>query len=197
VPRLWTDTIHEHRREVRDAILDTAAALLSEHGLLSVTMSRIAERTGIGRATLYKYFHDVQEILHAWHEREIARHLEQLAAIRAQPGTASERLAAVLEAYALIRRDSRNHREAEVAEVLHRHEGVAKAEARLHRMIRDLVAEGANGGELRGDVPPEELATYCLHALAAAAGLRSKPAIQRLIGVTLAGLRPEGGRPAP
>ena len=33
VPKLWSETIAAHRREVRDAILDTAAALVDEHGL--------------------------------------------------------------------------------------------------------------------------------------------------------------------
>ncbi len=42
-----------HRRAVRDATLHATAALVAEHGLLSVTMSQIAEATGIGRATLY------------------------------------------------------------------------------------------------------------------------------------------------
>jgi len=71
VPKLWNETIEEHRREVREAILDTTVALVAEHGLLSVTMSQIAEETGIGRATLYKYFPDVEAILLAWHERQI------------------------------------------------------------------------------------------------------------------------------
>src|SRR5690606_24978374 len=39
VPKLWKDTIEEHRRSVRDATLDTTAALVAEHGLASVTMS--------------------------------------------------------------------------------------------------------------------------------------------------------------
>jgi len=46
VPKLWSDTIEAHRREVRDAILDTTAAL-AEQGLMSVTMSQIAEDTGV------------------------------------------------------------------------------------------------------------------------------------------------------
>ena len=54
MPKLWTETIDEHRRAVRDATLDATGALVAEHGLASVTMSRIAEETGIGRATLYK-----------------------------------------------------------------------------------------------------------------------------------------------
>src|SRR5215510_14266950 len=42
VPKLWTETIEEHRRAVHDATLDTTAALVREHGLASVTMSQIA-----------------------------------------------------------------------------------------------------------------------------------------------------------
>ena len=55
VPKLWSDTIAQHRHAVREAILDTTWALVTEHGLLSVTMSQIAEEAGVGRATLYKY----------------------------------------------------------------------------------------------------------------------------------------------
>ena len=54
MPKLWTETIEEHRREVREAILDAAWALAAEHGPLSVTMSQVAQAAGIGRATLYK-----------------------------------------------------------------------------------------------------------------------------------------------
>src|SRR5439155_608112 len=42
VPKLWNETIEAHRRAVRDATLDTTAALVAEHGLASVTMSQIA-----------------------------------------------------------------------------------------------------------------------------------------------------------
>src|SRR5882757_9071356 len=52
VPRIWTDTIEAHRNAVREATLNAAATLVAEHGLQSVTMSEIAKRTGIGRATL-------------------------------------------------------------------------------------------------------------------------------------------------
>jgi hypothetical protein len=51
------------------------------------------------------------------------------------------------------------------------------------------VAEGAETGDLRDDVAPDELAGYCLHALAAASSLPSKAAVRRLVTVTLAGLR--------
>lgn len=189
MPRLWSETIEEHRRDVGDAILETTAALVAEGGLRSVTMSQIAEQTGIGRATLYKYYPNVEAILLAWHERQISGHLQHLAQIRDQPGGAAERLERVLEAFALISRESRGHHDAELAAFLHADRRVAIAQQQLRAMIRDLVAEGARSGELRDDIAPDELAIYCLHALGAATTLPSKAAVRRLVAVTLAGLR--------
>lgn len=189
MPRLWNETVDAHRRDVRDAVLDTTAALVAEHGLRSVTMSQIAETTGIGRATLYKYFSGVEPILLAWHERQIAAHLEQLAQARDQAGDAGERLEAVLEAYALISHKSHGYHDSELAAFLHRDEQVTLAQLQLRHLIRDLVAEGAETGGLRDDVSPDELTSYCLHALAAAGSLPSKAAVRRLVAVTLAGLR--------
>ncbi len=187
VPRLWNETIEAHRAAVRDAILDTTAELVTENGLLSVTMSRIAEKTGIGRATLYKYFPDVEAILLAWHERHVSGHLEHLAELRDQAGDACQRLEAVLESYALIQH---KRHATELAALLHRDEHVARAQQHLTDILRDLLTEGAQTGDLRNDIPPEELADYCLHALAAAGSLPSEAAVRRLVTVTLAGLRP-------
>ena len=192
MPRLWNETIESHRREVRDAILDAAASLVAEQGLLSVTMKQIAEETGIGRATLYKYFPDVEAILLAWHERQIAGHLEYLAGVRDEAGDAPERLEAVLEAYALISHDSHGHHDAELGSFLHRDVQVAGAERQVRNLLQELLAEGASTGELRNDIPADELAAYCLHALGAARSLSSKAAVRRLVAVTLAGLRPLG-----
>jgi AcrR family transcriptional regulator len=155
-------------------------------------MAQIAEGTGIGRATLYKYFPDVEAILLAWHERQIAGHLEYLAELRDQAGGAGERLEAVLQAYALISHESHGHHNAELATFLHRDEQVARAQQQLRDMIRDLLADAAGAGELRSDIAPDELASYCLHALTAARSLPSKAAVRRLVKVTLAGLRRGG-----
>jgi AcrR family transcriptional regulator len=190
VPKLWNETIDAHRREVRDAIVDTTAALVAADGLLSVTMSRIAEETGIGRATLYKYFSDVESILLAWHERQITGHLRHLAEVRDHATDPGARIEAVLEAYALITHESQGHRDSALAAVLHQDSHVARARIHLSDMVRNLLAEGARAGDLRDDVAPAELAEFCLNALSAARTLRSKAAVRRLVKVTLAGLRP-------
>ena len=190
VPKLWRETIDAHRQELREAILDTTWALVKEHGLLSVTMTRIAQETGIGRATLYKYFPDVEAILFAWHERHVAGHLERLTELRDQPGDASERLKAVLEAYALICHYREQHGTDELSALLHRGQDVVRAQRQLVDLIRNLLTEVAQAGQLRDDVAPEELAHYCLHALAAASSLPSEAAVRRLVTVTLAALQP-------
>ncbi len=200
VPRLWTETIETHRREVRDAILDTTAQLVARHGLLSVTMSRIAEETGIGRATLYKYFSDVESILLEWHEREITGHLEQLSKARDDADDPRSRLEAVLAAYALIDHEhhgSEHHRrhlqDPALRALLHRGGHVARAHGQLSAMVRDLISEATRTGDVRDDVAPAELANYCLSALEAARTLPSKAAVRRLVSVTLDGLGPSSG----
>jgi AcrR family transcriptional regulator len=180
VPKLWDDTIEAHRRAVRDAALDATARLIAAGGPRSVTMSRIAEATGIGRATLYKYFADVDAVLLAWHERQIAGHLVHLQQLRDAAGDPQEALRRVLEAYALIRHEHPD-------DALHQAPHVAHAQDRMLAFTRDLLIDAA--GHMRNDVPPDELARYCLHALDAARSMRSKASVRRLVKVTLDGLR--------
>ncbi|MEH1127364.1 TetR/AcrR family transcriptional regulator [Micromonospora sp. CPCC 206061] len=187
MPKLWSETIEAHRRAVRDATLETAAALVAEHGVASVTMSQIAEETGIGRATLYKYFSDVESILVAWHERQVGQHLDHLVKVRDQVDGAGERVRVALETYAMLAHHQRHG--GELSAMLHHGTHVARAQRRLVSFLRDLIADAARAGEARSDVSPDELARFCLHALTAAGSLPSKAAVRRLVSVTMAGLR--------
>lgn len=185
MPKLWNETIETHRSAVRTAILDTTAALVTGHGISSVTMSEIAHTAGIGRATLYKYFRDVDAILAAWHERQIQTHLEHLARVRDGTPDPARRLDAVLEAYALM---SQGHGADPAAAQLHRGAHVGHAQQQLKDLITELLADGARSGTYRNDVAPDELAEYCLNALAGASGLPSRAAVLRLVGVIRTGL---------
>jgi AcrR family transcriptional regulator len=189
MPKLWTDTIEEHRTAVRDATLDATAELIAERGLRGVTMSRIAQHTGIGRATLYKYFADVDAILLAWHERQIRGHLAQLIQLRDADQSPDTRLRAVLERYALLQHKQEPHAGSDIAAQLHGSEHVAQAHGQLQQLIRQLMVDAAATGSVRQDPSPGELANYCLHALGGATRLRSVAAVRRLVDLTLAGLR--------
>ena len=192
VPKLWTETIDAHRAAVRDAALDAVGALVARHGLVALTMSQIAEQAGIGRATLYKYFPDVQAVLTAWHERQLTAHIDQLTAAADPAEPALDRLHAVLRTYAHIQQHSTHHHGGELAALLHRAEHADQAQQRLRGFLRDLLAEAALAGDVRDDVTPDELAGYCLHALTAAGTVTGQDAVHRLVTVTLAGLRAPG-----
>lgn len=189
MPRLWDATIGEHRSAVSDAILDAAGALAQKHGLRGVTMSQIAQETGIGRATLYKYFPDIRVLLLAWHERQLTDQLHQLK--RAKEGAASpwEALQRVLRAYArLLHQHSNTGLEAFHNRLPHGKE----TEQRLMTFVGDLVAAAAREGQVRADCSPAELAAYLLAALSAAQAARSAAAVERLVGLVLDALRPAG-----
>nr|WP_246223959.1 TetR/AcrR family transcriptional regulator [Pseudarthrobacter psychrotolerans] len=183
VPKLWNETIEAHRGAVREAILDAAAALVSEHGLLSVTMSQVAQEAGIGRATLYKYFPNVEAILLARHDSQVAGHLEHLAAVTQAGGDAGHQLEAVLHIHALM---TYEHHNSAMAAIMH-HDGVRQ---RQDIFMQDVLRRAAESGAIRDDMAPQELASYCLHALTAAAESPSRAAVNRLVQLTLDSLRP-------
>ena len=178
---------------MNDAILETTASLAGQHGLRGVTMSQIAEQVGIGRATLYKYFNDVEAILVAWHERHVAAHLALLVELRDRASTPLDRLRTVIEGYALILYEiAREHGARDVTALVHEGHHHARAERNLHQLILDLIVEAVSSGDVRDDIAGEELVAYCTHSVSAASVLPSTDAVHRLVGVVLAGLRPQG-----
>lgn len=197
MPKLWATTIETHRQEVRAAVVQATAELIAEHGLRGVNMSAIANNAGIGRATLYKYFPDVDAILAAWHEEQVTGHIGRLRAISEQPGTAHDRLRRVLSTYAEIRQlSSRHSGSTDLLASLHGSEGVHEQLDRLRRVVEELVSQAAQVGDVRDDVPAKELATFTLAAVSGAALAASKAAAGRLVDVTLDALRPLGAEAA-
>lgn len=186
MPKLWTETIDAHRRAVRDATLDAAAELVAMHGLASVTMSQIALETGIGRATLYKYFPDVEAVLRGWHERQIGRHLELFSGFAKDDGPPVARLERIVEAYAQI---VHQHHGSRLATMLHGSSHMAHARNHLSSFLASIIAEGVAAAEIRDDVVPHELAVFCLNALGGAADLPSKAAVTRLVQLTMSAVK--------
>lgn len=178
--------------EVREAILDAVGDLVLSRGLLAVSMSAVAEATGIGRATLYKYFPDVEEVLTAWHERHVSSHLVELAALRDQGGTPSARLRKVLVTYGHICQQRRRHGAGELVGVLHRTERVNELHRQLVELVAELAGHAVTEGVVRSDVSAQELAVYAIHALGAADDAASGVALERLVDLVWAGLTHRG-----
>ena len=196
VPRLWNATIDEHRRAVQGAILDATASLVAEHGLAGVSMSQIAAEVGIGRATLYKYFPDVEAIVVAWHERQVGDHLAQLREACESVPTPGERLRVALRTFARLsasRHGAGLGHGQELAVPLHRAAHMPQARRDVQHLLAEIIAAAAAVGEARTDVPAGELAVFCIHALAAAGDLPTRAALERLVELTLSGIRSPAG----
>ena len=169
--------------------MDTTWQLVMDHGLLAVTMSRIAAEVGVGRATLYKYFPDVEAILFAHHHQHVVHHLAQLGALRDQAHDPIEGLRAVLTGYAQICRHRRQHGTDELMRLLHRDAEIAPAHQQLDDLIAELIASAATHvNAASADVASSELASYCRHALEAASTLTTDEAVDRLVAIVLRGL---------
>ena len=170
--------------------MESTWGLATRHGPMSVTMSRIAQETGIGRATLYKYFPDVESILHAQHEKHVLAHLQRLTELRDRTADPGERLEAVARAYAQICHRRADHGSVELSTLTHQAERLEGAEKKLLALFEDVIAVGMTAGTVRVGPTAAELALYCVHALGAASKLPSQAAVQGLVDVVLAGVRP-------
>ena len=190
MPKLWAETVESHREQVRTAVLDAVETLVANHGVLGLTMSQLAQTTGIGRATLYKYFGDVEEVLAAWHHRHVAVHLAELRDLADRPGEPAARLRSVLEAYGRICQQRGRHGADALVAALHRGEQINSHEQELRDLLSGLVTDAAAAGTVRKDVPPDELTSYFLHALGAAGDTCTATATTRLVSVVFMGLAP-------
>jgi AcrR family transcriptional regulator len=173
---------------VNDAILDATAELIAEHGPMSVAMSAIAERAGIGRATLYKYFPDVESILVAWHTRDFAEHMQRLDALTEADTVTLNDVAEFVNAQ---RQHHPHGKGADIvgalAHTVAGAEGVIAdaIEPQIIDALTVLLTRLARRKEVRTDHDPELLARWLLHAVHAPAELDHR-AIADLVADSLA-----------
>jgi AcrR family transcriptional regulator len=171
----WEATLDAHRSHQRDVIHRAAVALATEHGVAGVGMAEVARRAGISRATLYKYFDSVEDVLASYMitevDQEHRRLLERLTGL----DSPMARLRLVL-GHLLAYFSTPEHLSASTViapgqfspAVAAR---VGAAMGRLHDMVRDEVAAAARQGALRSDVDPDALAEVFQHLLTAGRSL--------------------------
>jgi AcrR family transcriptional regulator len=78
--------------EVATRILDAAAELVAKHGLRRCSVEEIAERSGLGRTTVYRRFESRDQILQAVLAREIRRFFAAIAEAVGQGGAIEDRV---------------------------------------------------------------------------------------------------------
>jgi AcrR family transcriptional regulator len=181
VPKLWKDTVEAHRRDVRAAILDAAWTLAQERGVRGVTMGLVAENAGISRATLYKYFPGIEEILRAAHKDHVARHLTALAAAQSNAASPREALLAMLSGYARICFHRDRAASAEMHGLVHAGPQHARNQSAIHDLFTQAVRDAQAVAQVRSDMGAKELAAFAVSALDTAATASNEPDVEHLV----------------
>ncbi len=156
----WQATVDAHKARYRDRIMDAAVELAVTEGASRITMARLAQHAGIGRATLYKYFPDVEQALLGHVERELDRCGDVLdAAAAPSDATGLERLRGCVAALADYF-GSGGHQHgwasldrAELSAAANR--VVTERMARLIEPVVAVFADGVDDGSIRRGLTPE------------------------------------------
>ena len=98
------DTLPRKQREFQQReqlILDTAQAMLHEHGYAQLTMDRIAEAVEYSKGTIYNHFSSKEDLVCSLCCRCVSNLIELFRRAYDYPGTTRERFAAIGIAYSL------------------------------------------------------------------------------------------------
>jgi AcrR family transcriptional regulator len=179
MPRLWADSLEQHKADVRSAVMSTAAELAATAGVRSLTMSQIAQQAGISRATLYTYFSDVDEILRNWHHSMVDQHLAALEeSIEQADDDPTTRLVAACQRHVEVLTTHHNN------PLLQPHPSdpdTVTALERLHATFAALVAAALPTKAQRHGLSATDYAGYVLASLEAASRFPTGTARRRLI----------------
>jgi len=162
-------------REVSEGIverLDGAASVFADRGFDQTRIEDLAEATGVPRATLYYYFTGKEDILAWLLRRMLAEMAEAVATAVAGPGTARERLAAVVRAKVdVMARHPATYRAlmADLGRAGRIPDIAAAIQAAFHSPVRRLLAEGEADGTLRPVGDPETTVAAVYGAVTTAA----------------------------
>jgi AcrR family transcriptional regulator len=183
-----------------------AARLFAEHGLDDTTMSDIVAATGIPRATLYYYFDGKEAVFSYVGTVALDAFEDAVSAARDRPGSAAERLSAVIRAHLEVYAANPVAHHAvhlDLGRAARRADIVERIARAYLRPVGKLLEEGAADGSLRKVTNPETVAAAILGATTLSAErARFAPAHPRVISevhqgivsLIFQGLRPEPTR---
>lgn len=167
----WSEVLDEHRSRQREQVLTAALELLGERGMAGLTMSALAQRAGMSRATLYHYFSDVDAVLAAWVGEEIKRSLAALVSEASAIADPLARLEYVIDAQAQLfasqhHRLNTEHFESEAGAPAVRRE-VSNQMAPLRHLLAATVADAQRLGIFRSDLSADLAADLVLGLIGA------------------------------
>ncbi|MEE8489311.1 MAG: TetR/AcrR family transcriptional regulator [Acidimicrobiia bacterium] len=156
-------------RNTRSDVIDAAGRLFAERGYHGTSMRDLGKELGLLGSSLYSHVDSKQDLLVEVVE-EGARLFEASAEqAKATPGTARDRLAALLAGHVGVVLDNVNVartflNEARMLDTEHR-ERIVQARDHYEGVFRSVLADGVGDGSFRSDIDPKTASIYILSVL--------------------------------
>lgn len=166
-------SIRELAREAyREAIIAAAEAVFARRGFTGTKMTDIAREAGTAIGTLYNYFDSKESICLSMMEARAGELFSRLDEAIAGERTPIAKIAAFIRAgWAHVDESATLFSALAEANLSGRHQGSAMCEhgeaiqTEIRRILVGLVAAAQDAGELRDDLPPEEMAEFLTGAM--------------------------------
>jgi AcrR family transcriptional regulator len=137
----------------RDAVLEAAQSLISEHGYAGLSMRELAKQSGLAKATIYHHFQDKRDVYFRVLERDILVVCDRLAQAAASPGDQRDKLRAIILTYFALQNEHRfvlisalrdtAGMETELCDLVRKHR------AALMQPISNVIADGVAAGTIK------------------------------------------------
>lgn len=95
-----TAAVEQRLEDRRAAIAAAAIALLSDHGYRALSIAAVAERAGVATGTVYRHYTDKSELMVRIFRDLCAREVEAVTVASAAAGSATGKVAALVETFA-------------------------------------------------------------------------------------------------
>ena len=156
-------------RNTRSDVIDAAGRLFAERGYHGTSMRDLGKDLGLLGSSLYSHVDSKQDLLVEVVE-EGARLFESSAEqAKATPGTARDRMAALVAGHVSVVLDNVNVartflNEARMLDTEHR-ERIVQARDHYEGVFRSVLADGVGDGSFRSDIDPKTASIYILSVL--------------------------------
>lgn len=150
----------------KQVIVDTAHDKFRRFGIRRVTMDEIARDLRLSKKTLYQHFPTKEDLVRACTVRIRAAILPAIAEVMSAPGSTSERLGRVFEAFARLPKLVSGELVADLqADYPHIWRDIDAERRAVFARLEDLVVAGIAAGEIRREIHPRVLRYFFLAVL--------------------------------
>lgn len=155
MPKISGKNLSEHRERTREALFAALSGLMAAKGFDAISMSDLANESGIGRTAIYNHFSDKEELLLAYIEFEVNAYMDRINSKLARTDSPLNRLRVYAREQMLAKRGYFFSPGAPLRDVISKETAVALREhasvtGRLFRRILDECIEA-------GAIPDQNL----------------------------------------